>query len=109
MGNIDSVPVVSQVKSLVQVIGGDEEGARKTQENFSRTGIVASQVHSLVLSAQVIRASYHTNLTKVCYVRVKMIKQRNFSGSSWMICKCLLRMLQLLDMLFLLVMLLQEM
>ena len=44
MGNTDSIPVVSQVKSLVQVIAGDEDGARKTQENFIRTGIVASQV-----------------------------------------------------------------
>jgi 7-keto-8-aminopelargonate synthetase-like enzyme len=44
MGNTDSVPVLSQVKSLVQVIAGDEEGARKTQENFLQEGIIASQV-----------------------------------------------------------------
>ena len=44
MGNTDSLPVVSQVKSLVQVIAGDEEAAKKTQENFIRTGIIASQV-----------------------------------------------------------------
>ena len=50
MGNIDSIPVVSQAKSLVQVIGGDETGARKTQEQFARTGIIASQVNSLVHS-----------------------------------------------------------
>ena len=36
MGNADSVPVVSQTKSLVQAISGDAEGARKTQENFAR-------------------------------------------------------------------------
>ena len=48
MGNTDSIPVVSQVKSLVQVIGGDEEGALKTQENFQRTGPIASQINSLV-------------------------------------------------------------
>ena len=30
MGNTDSIPIVSQVKSLVQVIGGDENGALKT-------------------------------------------------------------------------------
>ena len=50
MGNIDSIPVVSQAKSLVQVIGGDETGARKTQEQFARTGIIASQVNSLIHS-----------------------------------------------------------
>ena len=48
MGNTDSIPVVSQVKSLVQVIGGDEKGALKTQENFQRTGPIASQINSLV-------------------------------------------------------------
>ena len=48
MGNIDSIPVVSQAKSLVQVIGGDERGALKTQENFQRTGPIASQINSLV-------------------------------------------------------------
>ena len=49
MGNVlDVCPVVSQVKSLVQVIGGDEEGARLTQENFSRQLPVVSQVRSLV-------------------------------------------------------------
>ena len=53
MGNTDSVPVVSQFKSLVQVASGDEEGARRTQENFIRTGIVASQINSLVHSVQV--------------------------------------------------------
>jgi hypothetical protein len=42
MGSINSLPVISQVKSLVQVIGGDAEGARKTQEDFINKGIVAS-------------------------------------------------------------------
>ncbi|CAG0902615.1 unnamed protein product [Darwinula stevensoni] len=37
MGNIDSVPILSQYKSLVQVITGDAEGARETQENFIHT------------------------------------------------------------------------
>ena len=50
MGNTDSIPLVSQVKSLVQVIGGDADGAKKTQENFARTGILASQINSLVHS-----------------------------------------------------------
>ena len=48
MGNINAVPVVSQVKSLVQVIQGDEEAARKTQEEFIRTAPVAAQINSLV-------------------------------------------------------------
>eukprot|EP00092_Neocalanus_flemingeri_P038975 GFUD01042429.1.p1 GENE.GFUD01042429.1~~GFUD01042429.1.p1 ORF type:complete len:510 (+),score=178.90 GFUD01042429.1:68-1597(+) len=51
MGNTDSIPVVSQVKSLVQVIAGDQEAARKTQENFIRTGIIASQVNSAIAAA----------------------------------------------------------
>ena len=48
MGNADSIPVVSQTKSLVQAIGGDTEGARRTQENFSRQCPVVSQTRSLV-------------------------------------------------------------
>ena len=44
MGSTDSIPVVSQVKSLVQVIAGDQEAAKKTQENLIRIGIIASQV-----------------------------------------------------------------
>ncbi len=44
MGSINSVPVISQIKSLIQVIGGDAEGARKTQNEFIRKGIIASQV-----------------------------------------------------------------
>jgi len=39
MGNIDSIPGISQVKSLVQVIDGDEDGARETQENFVKQGL----------------------------------------------------------------------
>ena len=44
MGSINSVPVVSQIKSLVQVIAGDAEGAKKTQEEFARKAILVSQV-----------------------------------------------------------------
>ena len=44
----DWIPIVSQVKSLVQVIGGDAEGARRTQENFSKQCPVVSQVRSAV-------------------------------------------------------------
>ena len=48
MGNTDSVPVVSQVKSLVQYIGGDPGGALATQENFAynNTFPVISQIAS---------------------------------------------------------------
>jgi hypothetical protein len=35
MSFFDSFPILSQLKSLVQVIAGDEEGAKKTQENFA--------------------------------------------------------------------------
>lgn len=48
MGNTDSIPVVSQVKSLVQVISGDSDAAKRTQENFIRTAPVAAQINSLV-------------------------------------------------------------
>ena len=44
MGNINSIPVVSQIKSLVQFASGDEAGAKKTQEEFARKGIIVSQV-----------------------------------------------------------------
>ncbi len=54
MGNVDSIPVVSQIKSLVQAASGDEQGARETQQQFVRTGIVASQINSAVQAAQVI-------------------------------------------------------
>lgn len=44
MGSINSIPVLSQLKSLVQAIGGDLEGARKTQEDFAEKGILVAQV-----------------------------------------------------------------
>ncbi|BES99897.1 Hypothetical protein NTJ_12716 [Nesidiocoris tenuis] len=47
----DMIPVVSQMKSLVQVIAGDAEGARQTQENFADFMPVVSQVKSLVHAA----------------------------------------------------------
>ena len=58
MGNTDSIPIVSQVKSLVQVIGGDENGALKTQENFIRTAPIAAQINSLVHHAKVSKWFY---------------------------------------------------
>ncbi|KAF6198576.1 hypothetical protein GE061_008324 [Apolygus lucorum] len=44
----DSLPLISQLKSLVQVISGDADGAKRTQENFVNTAAVVSQVKSLV-------------------------------------------------------------
>ena len=44
MGNTDSIPVVSQTKSIVQAISGDTEGAARTQENFLKRCPVVSQV-----------------------------------------------------------------
>jgi hypothetical protein len=43
---MDWIPIVSQVKSLVQVICNDAEGAKKTQENFSKTCPIVSQCRS---------------------------------------------------------------
>ena len=43
MGNTDSLPVVSQAKSLVQVVAGDTEGALQTQKNFVKGCPVVSQ------------------------------------------------------------------
>mmetsp|Transcript_132222 Transcript_132222/g.329743 ORF Transcript_132222/g.329743 Transcript_132222/m.329743 type:complete len:247 (+) Transcript_132222:42-782(+) len=51
MGGAASVPVVSQTVSLAQVIGGDVEGARRTQEEFSRRCPIVSQVRSAVEAA----------------------------------------------------------
>ena len=48
MGSINSIPIVSQVKSFIQVINGHDAGARKTQEDFLRTWLVVSQINSLV-------------------------------------------------------------
>ena len=43
---MDAIPLLSQTKSLFQAVCGDFEGARKTQENFSRQCPVVSQVRS---------------------------------------------------------------
>ena len=48
MGNVDSVPVISQLKSLGQVIVGDVDDARETQENFADNCPIVSQAKSLV-------------------------------------------------------------
>lgn len=46
-GNLNSIPVISQCKSLVEVISGDEDAARQTQEQFIRTCPGFSQMLSL--------------------------------------------------------------
>jgi len=46
--SVDSIPIISQVKSLGQAISGDTKGAKQTQEKFSRTAPVVSQVRSAV-------------------------------------------------------------
>lgn len=51
-GGVNSIPVVSQIKSLCQVIGDDVEGAAKTQVEFSRVCPVSLQVTSLVYSCR---------------------------------------------------------
>ncbi|EFP02403.1 hypothetical protein CRE_01018 [Caenorhabditis remanei] len=51
MGNVNTIPVVSQAKSLVQVVTGDPDGAAETQEKFFHECIGVSQVggiHHLV-------------------------------------------------------------
>ena len=48
MGNVNAVPVVSQVKSAIQASCGDMEGALQTQEDFSKQCVVVSQVRSAV-------------------------------------------------------------
>ncbi|OQS05984.1 hypothetical protein THRCLA_20471 [Thraustotheca clavata] len=45
---IDSVPLVSQAKSLFQAITGDLKGASQTQENFTKGCPVVSQVRAAV-------------------------------------------------------------
>lgn len=47
----DGFPVISQLKSLVQAVAGDTDGARQTQENFIRQMPVVSQLTSAVQAA----------------------------------------------------------
>lgn len=48
MGNTDSIPIVSQAKSVVQLACGDMDGAAQTQENFVKECPGVSQVTSTV-------------------------------------------------------------
>ena len=49
---MDCLPIASQLKSLVQFILGDKEGAKKTQENFLESGLVGSQIGSVMDAAK---------------------------------------------------------
>lgn len=44
MGSVNSIPVVSQIKSFVQWLFGDTDGAKKTQEDFVQECPIISQV-----------------------------------------------------------------
>ena len=77
MGNADSTPVVSQTKSLFQAIGGDTEGALRTQENFSRQCLGVSQVRSAVeLSTGDTAAALETQKEFVTNYAEEMLKKR---------------------------------
>lgn len=48
MGNVDGIPVASQVKSMVQASHGDMDAAVETQRRFSERCIGVAQVRSVV-------------------------------------------------------------
>ncbi|GMT25480.1 hypothetical protein PFISCL1PPCAC_16777, partial [Pristionchus fissidentatus] len=48
MGNTNTLPVISQTKSLVQLATGDKEGARATQEKFFHECPIVAQATSAV-------------------------------------------------------------
>lgn len=43
---IDGIPYLSQLKSIYQLLGGDKEGAIRTQENFINETRFISQLNS---------------------------------------------------------------
>ena len=45
--NIDEIPYLSQVKSFFLFLGGDQEGAIRTQEKFINETLYISQIYSL--------------------------------------------------------------
>lgn len=49
---LNSIPFVSQVKSLIEVASGDDQAAKHTQEEFLDGAPVVSQIHSLVQAIQ---------------------------------------------------------
>lgn len=67
--SMDWIPVLSQVKSLVQAVSGDTEGARITQENFSKQCPIVSQSRSaaeaVFISSEAARKTQLEFLTNV--------------------------------------------
>ena len=51
MGGVNSLPLISQVKSFVQCAAGDQAGALKTQEDFSKQCVVVSQARTMTEAA----------------------------------------------------------
>lgn len=47
---MNSIPIVTQLKSAVLALSGDMEGARSTQIEFAQTCLFISQITSLVYS-----------------------------------------------------------
>ncbi|KAA0202126.1 hypothetical protein HAZT_HAZT008786 [Hyalella azteca] len=63
---MDSVPGMSQLKSVVQLVCGDPEGAQQTQDNFTRQCLGVSQVRSLIeVAAGDRRSAFETHLACV--------------------------------------------
>jgi len=52
MGNVDSMPISSQLKSAILAILGDLEGATLTQHNFAETCVIISQITSAIYALQ---------------------------------------------------------
>lgn len=48
MSWFNRIPILSQIKSAVQAISGDTEGARQTQEEFSKQTPIVSQIRSAI-------------------------------------------------------------
>jgi hypothetical protein len=55
MGGVNSIPVVSQAKSGVQLICGDTEGAAQTQKDFLQQCPVVSQVNNKIHAASLLK------------------------------------------------------
>lgn len=45
-GHLDAIPLASQGKSIVQALAGDKEGAKKTQDNFSKRCVGVAQARA---------------------------------------------------------------
>ncbi len=61
---VDWIPGVSQIKSYIQLLAGDLDGAKRTQTNFSRQCPVVSQVRSAIEYASGDTAAAKETLTQ---------------------------------------------